>query len=82
MNPYKIRTTRLTVMPDEEPIFSETAIHIEIEDDGAGEYLRITEQSEGPDSKDQSIIVTPEEWPHLCQAVETLFKEIHDWEKP
>ena len=80
MKPYKIRTTRLTVMPDEEPIFSETATHIEIEDDGAGEYLRITQQSGSTDVKEQSIMVTPEEWPHVRQAVETLIEGIHSWE--
>lgn len=80
MKPYKIRTTRLTVMPDEEQIFSETATHIEIEDDGAGEYLRITQQSGSPDVKEQSIMVTPEEWPHVRQAVETLIEGIHSWE--
>ena len=67
-------------MPDEEPIFSETATHIEIEDDGAGEYLRITQQSGSTDVKEQSIMVTPEEWPHVRQAVETLIEGIHSWE--
>ena len=67
-------------MPDEEPIFSETATHIEIEDDGAGEYLRITQQSGSTDVKEQSIMVTPEEWPYVRQAVETLIEGIHSWE--
>jgi hypothetical protein len=80
MKPYQIRTTRLTVIPTGEPIFSEMATHIEIDDESAGEFLRITQQSGCLDAKAQSIAITPEEWPHVRHAVETMIEGIHSWE--
>jgi hypothetical protein len=69
---YIIRTTELTVMPEGEPIFSEMATIIRIEDEAAGEFVEIKQQS-----GKQAIAVAPEEWPAIKQAVETLLAEIH-----
>ena len=73
---YVVRVTRLSVLPPKEPLFSEQCTHITIEDEAAGEYLEIEQQSGSPDAKHQTIIVTPEEWPAIKQAVETLLSEI------
>lgn len=73
---YIIRVTRLSVMPPKQPLFSEQCTHITIVDEAAGEYLEIEQQSGSEDVKAQTITVTPEEWPTLKQAVETLLAEI------
>jgi hypothetical protein len=74
---YAVRVTRLSVLPPKEPLFSEQCTHISIVDEAAGEYLEIEQQSGSEDVKPQTIMVTPEEWPALKQAVETLLTEIH-----
>ena len=74
---YAVRVTRLSVMPPKEPLFSEQCTHISIVDEAAGEYLEIEQQSGSENVKPQAIMVTPEEWPALKQAVETLLAEIH-----
>ena len=73
---YVVRVTRLSVVPPKEPLFSEQCTHITIVDEAAGEYLEIEQQSGHVGVKAQTIMVSPEEWPHLKQAVETLLSEI------
>ena len=74
---YVVRVTRLSVLPPKEPLFSEQCTHVTIVDEAAGEFLEIEQQSGSVDVKPQTIMVTPEEWPALKQAVETLLSEIH-----
>jgi hypothetical protein len=73
--PYKIRVTRLTVLPEDEPIFSETATHIEIYDEAAGEFLKLSQQGGHVDS-DKFLLITPDEWTPIKEAIETLMKEL------
>lgn len=77
--PYKIRTTRLSVLPAKEPLFSEMCTNVTIEDEAAGEYLVIEQQSGSTETRDQTIIINPEEWPALRQAVDTLIENIEGW---
>lgn len=77
---YQTRTTRLTVAPVGEPIFSEQATHIEIDDESAGEFICV--RQEGGSTTRTGILINPEEWPALRDAIETLLKEIRDHEKP
>lgn len=82
--PYIIRATRLSVLPKDEPLFSECCTHLSIEDESAGEYVIIEQQSGSTDVKEQTIQITPEEWPVIKDAIETLMKniEIHEKTKP
>jgi len=41
---YETRITRLSVIPREEPIFSEQATHIAIEDEAAGEFVKVSQE--------------------------------------
>jgi hypothetical protein len=78
MTDYIIRVTQLTIAPAGEPIFSETATQVTIQDEAAGEYLEITQQG-GKEGK--TIMVNPDEWPSLKMAVETLLDVIKKGEK-
>jgi hypothetical protein len=62
----------------DEPIFSEAVTHIEIENEAAGEYLQITQQSGSLDVKEQQIQITPEEWPKIKEAIETLIPTLRE----
>ncbi len=77
---YHTRVTRLTISQPGEPIFSDQTIHIEIEDEAAGEYVKISQQSDHRDAQDQSVCITPDEWPAVFDAVESLLMTIAEWD--
>jgi DNA-binding transcriptional regulator LsrR (DeoR family) len=76
MKKYITRVTRISVLPQKEPLFSEQCTHVTIVDEAAGEYIEIEQQSGNTDVKAQTIGITPDEWPAIKQAVETLLMEI------
>jgi len=71
---YKTRITRLTVNKPNEPIFSELATHIQIEDEAAGEFISIRQQADH--AKVGVVNITAEEWPHIKAAIEQLLPTI------
>ena len=71
MTQYTIRTTRLTVGPLGEPFFSHKQTNVEIKDNGAGEFVTISQ-----DHDSGKILVEPEEWPHIKDAVSELVGSI------
>lgn len=64
------------MVPPGESLFSERCTHLTIVDEAAGEFIEIEQQSGSIEIKPQTISLTPEEWPTIKQAVETLMKEI------
>jgi hypothetical protein len=66
------RTTRLTVAPKDEPIFSEQAILVEIVDEAAGEYVTVTALHGGP------VSINPEEWPALRDAIDRMIADCRE----
>lgn len=72
MKPMTKRLTRLTVLPEEDPIFSEMATHITIEDEACGEYVRVTQYG---DKAKCEININPEEWPILRDAIDSMIAE-------
>lgn len=74
---YQTRVTRLTISPPGEPIFSDQTTNLEIEDEAAGEYVKITQQNDYKDA--QTVCITPEEWPAVKDAVESLLTTIALW---
>lgn len=79
---YLTRVTQLTILPIGEPIFSESATQITIQDDAAGEFVKIKQQFDIAAAERETITVNPDEWPHLKAAVETLLAEIAKHETP
>ena len=71
---YETRITRLTVAPEKEPIFSDQATHIEIEDEAAGEFIVIRQVRDSIQSGE--VAIDREDWPSIMSAVETLMKEL------
>ena len=65
---YKTRITQITIVPEGEPIYSEGATRIEIDDEGAGEFV-VVSQDKG------KILIDPEEWRPLCEAINKMISE-------
>lgn len=72
---FRVRVTRLSVLPPKEPLFSEQCTNVSIVDEAAGEFLEIEQQSGRTDAKSQTIQVSPEEWPALKRAIEQLLAD-------
>ena len=72
---YKTRITRITVASLGEPLFSEQATSILIDDEAAGEFV-VIEQSRDSTEGAARVCIDPDEWPHVAEAVERLLKEI------
>jgi hypothetical protein len=76
---YETRVTRFTVAPIKEPIFSERATHLQIEDDAAGEFIAITQNCETLDPE-KRITIDPDEWPEIKKAIETLLADCREYQ--
>ncbi len=70
---YHTITKGLIIKPVTEPIFSEQATTVELEDEAAGLYLVIRQSRQDGDSK---ISMTAEEWPMIREAVEQMLTVI------
>jgi molecular chaperone DnaK (HSP70) len=78
-------TSRITVLPKGEPIFSYQATEINIVDEADGPFFEIKQFPEVGD--EQSIKFDVDEWPIIAKAVGKLIQEIEklkqdiDWDK-
>ena len=65
----KPRITRLTIVNEGEPLFSQYGYTIEIEDEAAGEYIQVTDHQEN-----NKITFNPEDWPAIRSAINKMVK--------
>jgi hypothetical protein len=63
------RPLALIVVPSGEPLFHERGTRIEVEDEGAGEYV-VVSQNEGG-----KVTIDPGEWPLLRAAINRMVKQ-------
>lgn len=70
----KPRITKMSVLPDNCSIFEYTATHIAIDDEGAGEYVTITQHTDDRHG-DHVVNINPDEWPAIRAAVNKMIKE-------
>ena len=67
----KTRTTQLTVAPEGEPIFSERAYTVSIDDEAAGEFVVV----HALDEAGGKIAIDPADWDELRSAIDHMIKE-------
>ena len=81
---YTSRITQITVLPVGEPIFSEKATVISIDDESGGEYITVKQQMDYGSEKDQTVAFDPDEWEEVKGVIDQMFKDIKDYkdEKP
>ena len=66
------RITSLIVLPEGEPIFSERATIVRIDDEAGGEYIVVSQDSIPGRG---NVAINPEEWPDIRDAIERMMKE-------
>jgi hypothetical protein len=64
---YETRTTKMIVGVKNQQIFDDSVTEIEIVDEAAGEFLEVSQEG-------GKLRFDPEEWPHVRDAVEKMFK--------
>ena len=64
---YETRFTGAYVLPKDKSLFDENAYLVEIVDEGAGEFVIITDLREGG-----KISVDAESWPHVQSLIDNL----------
>jgi hypothetical protein len=72
-------TSRITVLPKGEPIFSHQATEISIVDEAAGPFIEIRQFPDEGDEKNLRFDL--DEWPHIAKAVGKLIQEIEKLEQ-
>lgn len=70
----KTITSRITVLPENQQIFSELATEIGIVDEAAGPYIEMRQISQ--ENSEETLRFDIDEWPHITKAVGKLIQEI------
>lgn len=69
---YHLITKSLMVKQINEPIFSNGATEIALEDEAAGLFVVLIQR---PDDGEQKVSICKEEWPFIRDAIEQLMEE-------
>lgn len=69
MSEYITHTTRVVLLPKGEPIFSERATTVEIDDEAGREYVTVSQDTRDGFGK---IAIEPAEWPALRELIEKM----------
>lgn len=69
---YITRTTRLSILPEGEDLSSAEATEVEIVDEGAGEFVVVTQA--GADRQPVQWRINPEEWDWLRPAIDKMIE--------
>jgi hypothetical protein len=68
---YETRIIKVIVVPKDEPIYSELATAIEIQDESPGEFVKVTQEG-GHSDYAKSICFDPEGWPAVRSAIDDM----------
>ena len=74
---FDLRIVKLVIAPKGEPLFSEAATSVEIDDEAAGEFVKVTQQ-DGSMNVSKSITIDPDEWPLIRDAVNAMVGRCRD----
>ena len=72
---YEARVMSMVVLPKGQPIYSEMATTVSLDDEAAGEYLVLEQQGFEGAGK---VRVTAEEWPALRRAINRMARLCRD----
>ena len=81
---YTSRITQITVLPVGEPIFSERATVVSLDDESGGEFITVKQQMDMTAEMNQTVAFEPEEWEEVKGVIDQMLKDIKDYqdEKP
>ena len=68
----EVRVLSKIMLPKGKPIFNESAITCSIEDEAAGEYIKLTSQSDSGGD----VCFDPHEWPIIRSMIDSMVDDI------
>lgn len=68
------RVLKVSVLPEGESLFSERSTEIEIEDEGAGEFVKVRQEG-GHTDYSKHLLFDPDEWPSIRDAIDQMIGE-------
>ena len=74
---HETRTLKVGVCRKGEPIFHQSMTEIEIMDEAAGEFIKV---SQCDDDNEGSIQIDKTEWPTIKAAIDKMFNECRNYE--
>ena len=77
MTEIETRVVKVMIAPKGERIFSEMATFVEIEDESAGEFVKVS-QPITDRSAEFAVFINKDEWPHIRDAIDNMIKECRD----
>lgn len=77
---YTSRITQITVLPVGEPIFSERATVVSLDDESGGEYITVKQQMDTTAEMNQTVAFDPDEWEEVKGVIDQMFKDIKDYQ--
>ena len=72
---YETRITQITIVPEKEPLFSESATTVSIEDEAAGEFVVIKQNAS---TANGTSAFSPKEWQIIRDAIDRMIKECRE----
>lgn len=72
MKQYHVITTRLTVVPEGEPIFSEMATHVEMQDEASGAFVELVQVGKLDEVGRNVVRIDADEWPAIRGAIDQM----------
>jgi hypothetical protein len=75
---YETRTLKIAIGVKGEPTFHEGSTEIEIVDEAAGEFLKITQSDD--DVESGVIKIDPHEWPMIRAGIDKMIKECRSYD--
>lgn len=73
---YRVMSRSWWVYPEKEGAVGDFTTSIEIDDEGAGEYLLIKQPFASSKLSAGGVAISPEEWPAIRDAISAAFGEI------
>ena len=77
---YTSRITQITVLPVGEPIFSERATVVSLDDESGGEFITVKQQMDTTAEMNQTVAFEPEEWEEVKGVIDQMLKDIKDYQ--
>ena len=77
---YTSRITQITVLPVGEPIFSDKATVVSLDDESGGEFITVKQQMDTTAEMNQTVAFDPDEWEEVKGVIDQMFKDIKDYQ--
>ena len=73
---YRVRVTERVILPYNEPVFSESATVVRIDNEAAGDYIKVKQCHEGAEVG--VVCFDKESWPLIRDVIDKMMQECEE----